>query len=85
MTELGNEATGKTVIAHVDNLGVFYASLNGYSAHCPFLNAALQASLVVAKGLGTRLVIKHVYRCLFKEIFWIIELLQVVGLGEYGG
>ena len=62
IVELGNEASGKTILARVDNLGVVYTSAGGYSASCPFLNAVIQATTVVSKGLGTRLVIRHVPR-----------------------
>ena len=59
---LKSESSGKTILARVDNLGVVYTSGGGYSASCPFLNAVIQATTVVSKGLGTRLVIRHVPR-----------------------
>ena len=62
LVELGNQATGRTVLAHVDNIGVHYAHVRGYSLNCPFLNAVMQATTVVARGLGARLKIRHINR-----------------------
>ena len=62
LTDLANKGTGRTIVAYVDNLGTVLCSQKGYSAACGFLNAAIQAMQVVAKGLGTRLVLQHIYR-----------------------
>ena len=59
---LGNEATGLTLLAMVDNIGTVGSFTKGYSVTCPFLNAVIQATKVVAEGLGTRVVMSHVYR-----------------------
>ena len=65
LVTLGNEMTGLTMLAMVDNIGTVNSFTKGYSVSCPFLNAIIQAIKVVAEGLGTRVVMSHVYRSVF--------------------
>ena len=63
LVELGNEATGQTLVALVDNIGTVSSFSKGYSMGCPFLNAIIQATKTVARGLGASMTMSHVFRC----------------------
>ena len=59
---LGNNCSGQTVVAWVDNLGAVFAYSKGYCCKCSFLNAIVHAAAVICQGLGARLVVKHMPR-----------------------
>ena len=59
---LGNNCSGQTVVAWVDNLGAVFAFSKGYCTKCSYLNAIVHAAAVICQGLGTRLVVKHMPR-----------------------
>ena len=62
ITGLGNQCTGRTLLVWVDNIGTVGAFNKGYSTRCLFLNAVVSAAATVCKGLGTKLVVKHMPR-----------------------